>query len=403
MRRFLSEGSDLAATQRFIAENRDEKDLAAVVMRAATSPGVDREFAVAQIGGRRAAATKLPTWSAVEGLVYPVHLSMEQCSSEATARYKASLVEGDSLLDITGGFGVDCAWMSRGVARAVMVERQAPLCDIARYNFSLLGFDNVEVVEGDGVGYLTGCAERSFDTIYVDPARRGDHGRRVVSIADCTPDVGALAPRLLACARRRVIIKLSPMLDPVDLARRLPAVEAIHVVATRGECKELLVVMRPGYSGDTAVVCSNDDQIFRSVLGDSRQAPVWGGGTSASPLYLYEPNAAVMKAGCFGALAAGYGVEQLDVNTHLFVSSRIVDGFPGRAFEVTDVTTLNKRELKTKLVGIDAANITCRNFPLSVVELRRRLKLKDGGDIYLLAATAGRKQMIFITRKLIQE
>ena len=395
----MGEGCDLAATIRFVEDNIDEKDIAAVVMRASATAGVDRDFAVAQIAGRRAAASKLPSWRAVDGLVYPVHLSMEQCSSEATARYKTALVEGDSLLDITGGFGVDFAWMSRAVKRGVMVERQSALCDIARYNFDLLGFDNVGVVEGDGVEYLSRCGERSFDTIFVDPARRGYHGRRVVGIADCTPDVGKLAPILLACARRLVIIKLSPMLDPVDLARRLPAVESIHVVAVHGECKELLVVMRPGYNGDVAVVCINDDQVFQTTLGRTEPPKLWDGDTSL-PLCLYEPNAAIMKAGCFGDLAARYGVEQADTNTHLFLSRHAVPDFPGRRFEVHDVTTMNKRELKEKLKGVDSANITCRNFPLTAVELRKRLKLKDGGDIYLMAATAGGRQLIFISRKI---
>lgn len=401
MRRFIGEGCDLAATLRFIDANLDAKNVAEVVMRASAARGVDRDFAVSQIVGRRAAAVKLPSWRDVDGVVYPVHLSMEQCSSETTARYKAAMVEGDSLLDITGGFGVDFAWMSRGVARAVMVERQPALCDIARYNFEVLGFDNVEVVEGDGVEFLSGCSENQFDTIYVDPARRGDHGRRVMGIADCSPDVGLLASRLLECARRLVIVKLSPMLDPVDLSRRLPSVQAIHVVATRGECKELLVVMRPGYSGETALVCSNDDQTFHTTLSENGSTPpLWDGDATVSPLYLYEPNAAIMKAGCFAALAARYRVEQADVNTHLFLSRRLVPDFPGRRFEVRDVTSMNKRELKEKLAGIDSANITCRNFPLSAVELRRRLKLKDGGDIYLIAATIGRRPLIFITRKI---
>lgn len=430
-----------------------------MALQAAKFPDVDMPFALDQIAGWQAARRKLPSWAAVDGLVYPPHISMEQCSSEATARYKRSeegrwkneesnTFEGmdrglkenavfDSsffhlpsslLIDLTGGFGVDFSFLSRGFSRAVYVERQPHLCDVARKNFALLGLDNAEVVCGDGVEYLQTIDHAAM--IYLDPARRDSHGGRTYAISDCTPDVLSLLPILLSKADR-VMVKLSPMLDWHETVRSLNAVcpdcvAEVHIVSVCNECKEMLVVMTKHTHAPLTVHCANlsgegrvkneesntafsfcplsnpsrvlDSSLFplnSSLPFDSSFFPL------PSSLSLYEPNASIMKAGCFSQLCERYGVRAVGRNSHLFVSDEAVDDFPGRRFRILATSSMNKKEIKKALSGIDSANITVRNFPLSVAELRKRLKLKDGGDTYIFATTVGadNRHLLFITQK----
>ena len=350
--------------------------------------------AIQQIAGRQAACTKLPSWAAIDGIVYPPHLSMEQCSSEQTARYKAALVKGRTLTDLTGGLGVDFAFMARGLEHATYVERQPHLCEMARHNLPLLGLPEAEVVCGDGVEYLKHMAE--VDTLYLDPARRDAAGNRVYGLADCTPDVSAIAPTLLS-KPRTVIIKLSPMLDLQQALRQLPHVEQVHIVAVRGECKELLVVMRRDHDGDVAVYCVNDDQSFHYTLGqEGSSAPIWDETLPPQGLWLYEPNAAIMKAGCHDLLTTRLGLQVVSHDSHLMVVDHRVDDFPGRVFSIEAISSMNKRELKALLQGITHANVAVRNFPLRAPDLTRRLKVKDGGDCYLFGTTTATKKHIII-------
>lgn len=444
-------------TDEFISTYRKE-DVRRLALQAAKFPDVDMPFALDQIAGWQAARRKLPSWAAVDGLVYPPHISMEQCSSEATARYKRSeegrwkneesnTLEGmdkglkenavfDSsffhlpsslLIDLTGGFGVDFSFLSRDFSRAVYVERQPHLCDVARKNFALLGLDNAEVVCGDGVEYLQTIDHAAM--IYLDPARRDSHGGRTYAISDCTPDVLSLLPILLSKADR-VMVKLSPMLDWHETVRSLNAVcpdcvAEVHIVSVCNECKEMLVVMTEHTHAPLTVHCANlsgegrvkneesntafsfcplsnpskvlDSSIFplnSSLPFDSSFFPL------PSSLSLYEPNASIMKAGCFSQLCERYGVRAVGRNSHLFVSDEAVDDFPGRRFRILATSSMNKKEIKKALSGIDSANITVRNFPLSVAELRKRLKLKDGGDTYIFATTVGAdKRLLIICKK----
>ena len=457
-------------TDEFISTYRKE-DVRRLALQAAKFPDVDMPFALDQIAGWQAARRKLPSWAAVDGLVYPPHISMEQCSSEATARYKRSeegrwkneeskgseelrgkseesnTFEGldkgqkenavfDSsffhlpsslLIDLTGGFGVDFSFLSRGFSRAVYVERQPHLCDVARKNFALLGLDNAEVVCGDGVEYLQTIDHAAM--IYLDPARRDSHGGRTYAISDCTPDVLSLLPILLSKADR-VMVKLSPMLDWHETVRSLNAVcpdcvAEVHIVSVCNECKEMLVVMTKHTHAPLTVHCANlsgegrvkneesntafsfcplsnpskvlDSSLFplnSSLPFDSSFFPL------PSSLSLYEPNASIMKAGCFSQLCERYGVRAVGRNSHLFVSDEAVDDFPGRRFRILATSSMNKKEIKKALSGIDSANITVRNFPLSVAELRKRLKLKDGGDTYIFATTVGAdKRLLIICKK----
>ena len=374
-------------------------------------PGLDLPFALDQIAGREIARTKLPQWAACEGIVYPPHLAMEQCSSQFTAEYKAQvaaqLVEEESeptLVDLTGGFGVDFSAMVRGFAHGTYVERQERLCEVARHNLRELGLGGrADVVCGDGVDHLAQMPPATL--IYLDPARRDEHGARTYAIEDCTPNALALRGQLLDKAPF-VMIKLSPMLDwRKTIADFVGSVAQVHITATGNECKEIVVVLARGEHERVRVVCVNDAQRLEFEVGaDSagswQRADVLDACELGAQRYRYEPNAAIMKAGAFGEITRNYDVRQIGANSHLFVSEHPVADFPGRAFEITALGTMNKRDVRQVLGGISAANVSVRNFPLTVQQLRRKLKLRDGGDVYLFATTVAGGHMLLRTRKL---
>ena len=377
----------------FIKEHIND-DVSQLALRGSKEPEVDMGYALHQIAGHQKAKTKIPSWSATDGMVYPPHLAMEQCSSEATARYKARIAgQGQLFVDLTAGFGVDMAFISQGFKQAVHVERQEQLCAISSHNFTLLGLNHIEVVCGDGVAYLHTMPHA--DLIYIDPARRDEHGARTYGIADCTPNVLELLDEMLEKANR-LMIKLSPMLDWQKAVADVGPVREVHIVSVDNECKELLLIVSKKES-PLRVFCVNNDDIFEY---DPQEKAPYTTIIPEIPHFLYEPNASVMKAGCFDWVAQQYGVSQLDKNSHLFVSDTEADSFPGRQFMIEKIVSMNKRELKDALEGIDRANITVRNFPMSVAELRKRLKLKDGGDLYIFATTVSSQgHQLFICRK----
>lgn len=391
-------------TEQFIQEHlRDDvRDLA---LQRAKFPDVDIPYALDQIKGWQTARQKLPSWAAIDGIIYPPHLSMEQCSSEATAAYKANMAKRllpssgngqplGSLVDLTGGFGVDFAFMAKAlqgaVSHSVYVERQEALCAIAKHNFLQLGLGHSEVICADGVAYLHEMATASL--VFIDPARRNAHGRRTFAIADCSPDVLSIEGELLQKADY-VIMKLSPMLDVTATVEALGRenVCEVHIVSVANECKELLVVLSKRGIG-TRYFCANDSNVlsFDSSFSHKERGFVDESSPSLGVdghLYLYEPNASIMKMGCFDILCQRYGVKALGANSHLFVSCDSIEDFPGRKFHVKTITSMNKKELRRHLQGIHQANITTRNFPLSAKDLRKRLALKDGGDTYIFATT----------------
>ena len=377
-------------------------------------------FALDQIEGWQRARTKLPEWASKDGIIFPPHISMEQCSSEATAKYKSGILHSSgTLIDLTGGFGVDFSYMAKGFCKAVYVEQQSHLCDIARHNFELLGLNHADVVNADGVEYLHSLplisnASRTHlegeneengqqhleenVVIYLDPARRDVHGAKVYGIEDCTPNVLELQEELLKKASV-VMIKLSPMLDLHAAIRALPVSE-VYIVSVGNECKELLLVLRKEGNDAVRVVCVNDEALFEYSYGE--QADYCVSEVDLQPsAYLYEPNASIMKAGCFDVLASRFPVKALSRNSHLFVSNDEIADFPGRKFKIYAVSSMNKKELRKVLADISQANIAVRNFPLSVAELRKRLKLKDGGDTYIFATTVGERNHTLILCKKI--
>ena len=459
------------ATQDFIRQHQDD-DVRQLAFLGSKYPEVDMPFALDQIRGRKMARVKLPRWASLEGIIYPPHISMEQCSSESTALYKAELAarllglpvsssfsEEIGFVDLTGGFGVDFSYIAARLGvKSMYVERQAHLCEAAKENFERLGLKNAIVKNGDGIEVLhsflpkkkddAASADDSLGIIYdqplsllktklglklifIDPARRDDAGNKVVSLKDCTPDVTVLQEEMLSKADY-VIIKLSPMLDWHRSVSELSHVREVHIISVNNECKELLLVLSARnmdemeassadgvggteeaegtdgavkYAGKLRIYCVNDAQSFVCDESDMETSPVKIAPSTLEEMqYLYEPNASLMKAGCFCVLSERYGARMLSKNSHLFVSREPIAAFPGRSFRIIAISSFNKKELKRHLSGITKANIATRNFPLSVAELRKRLKLKDGGETYIFATTlSNESHVLVITEKACQK
>ena len=433
------------ATQDFIRQHQDD-DVRQLAFLGSKYPEVDMPFALDQIRGRKMARVKLPRWASLEGIIYPPHISMEQCSSESTALYKAELAarllglpasssgiemkaENEiEFVDLTGGFGVDFSYIAARLGvKSMYVERQAHLCEAAKENFERLGLKNAIVKNGDGIEVLHSFLPKKDDAasaddslgiiyaqplsllktklglklIFIDPARRDDAGNKVVSLKDCTPDVTVLQEEMLSKADY-VIIKLSPMLDWHRAISELSHVREVHIISVNNECKELLLVLSARNMGENLrIYCINDAQSFVCDEMDMESSSVKiAPSTLEEMLYLYEPNASLMKAGCFGVLSDRYDARMLSKNSHLFVSQAPIEAFPGRSFRIIAVSSFNKKELKRHLSGITKANIATRNFPLSVAELRKRLKLKDGGETYIFATTlSDESHVLVITEK----
>ena len=432
------------ATQDFIRQHQDD-DVRQLAFLGSKYPEVDMPFALDQIRGRKMARIKLPRWASLEGIIYPPHISMEQCSSESTALYKAELAarllglpassSGTEMkaeneiefVDLTGGFGVDFSYIAARLGvKSMYVERQAHLCEAAKENFGRLGLKNAIVKNGDGIEVLHSFHPKKKDAasaddslgitydqprsllktnlglkiIFIDPARRDDAGNKVVSLKDCTPDVTVLQEEMFLKADY-VIIKLSPMLDWHRAISELSHVREVHIISVNNECKELLLVLSAQNMGNLRIYCVNDAQSFVCEESDMEASSVKIAPSTLEEMqYLYEPNASLMKAGCFGVLSGRYDARMLSKNSHLFVSREPIAAFPGRSFRIIAVSSFNKKELKRHLSGITKANIATRNFPLSVAELRKRLKLKDGGETYIFATTlSDESHVLMITEK----
>ena len=389
------------ATLDFIREHA-EADVRQLALRKLKNPEVDLMYALEQIAGRQKARIKIPSWAVKDGMIYPPHLSMEQCSSEQTARYKAGIAgKGELFVDLTAGFGVDTGFIAEGFQRVVSVERQERLCQIATENHKRLGLRQIEVICGDGIAYLHQMSHA--DLLFMDPARRDAHGGRTYDISDCEPNVLELIGEMTEKADR-VMLKLSPMLDwrkaVEDLQSRKVSpvfVNEVHILSVANECKELLLIVTKNEK-PLHIYCVNNEEVFDYQAGQTKQALICSRITN--PCFLYEPNASLMKAGCFGEISERYQLAQLDDNSHLFVTDREIPDFPGRCFVVEQMTSMNKREMKQALAGITKANIAVRNFPLSVADLRKRLNIKDGGDVFIFATTvANQGHQLFICRK----
>ncbi len=369
----------------FILSRRHE-DPSRLALTLAATPDVDAAFVVRQVEGWQRLCKKVPSWAAVDALRYPPRLALEQCSGEAAARYKQAVAErllphGGTLTDLTGGLGVDFSFMARAFRHAVYVERQAELCQLARHNLPLLGLERAEVVEGDGTDYLQ--AMKPVDMLFLDPARRDTAGRKTVLLEDCEPDVTRLLP-LLREKARIVVLKLSPMLDWHRAVETLGCVSEVHIVAEGGECKDLLLVLAHDAS-EPRIYCADSLHCFTFTPSEENAAAA--DYTPHVGKYLYEPSAAMLKGGAYKLAATRYGLQKLHANSHLYTSDQLISNFPGRTFCVEAVSGFGKRDLRETLAGVSQANLSVRNFPASVAELRRKLKIKEGGDAYWFATT----------------
>ena len=391
-------------TEQFIREH-----LSADVRTLALSShpdGVDMQYALTQISGWQAAQVKVPLWAATDGIVYPRHLSLEQCTSQYIAQYKASFIEGFlgsgfKMADITGGFGVDCFFISRDAAHTCYNEMSEELCDCARANFKALGRPEIEINCGTAEDFITDLKPDSLDLIYLDPARRGDAGRKLVSISDCQPDTVALQDELLRIAPN-VMVKLSPMLDISRALTELKHVSHVFIIGLEGECKEITLLMQRGFEAEPTITAvdikadgtpeiavssakSNDAALPLPIANPEQLQP----GT-----YISEPSAPYMKSALFRTIASQTATALLHPDTHLFWSKEKPESFPGRTFQIGGIIPFDKRSLSA-LVKTQA-NLSVRNFPESAPALQQRLKLRDGGPRYLIATTLADSRRILL-------
>ncbi|MBP5364902.1 MAG: SAM-dependent methyltransferase [Bacteroidales bacterium] len=389
------------AEWRLIAANADA-DVRQLALKLKSNAGVRNDLVLRQIEGRQQMARKAPSLAAADGVVFPRHLSVEQCSSEATARYKASLVGGDALVDLTGGFGVDFAFMAPKFQSATYVEQQSELAAIAANNMPRWGLPDATIICADATEYL--CQMQHADCIYIDPARRSAAGAKCVRLSDCTPDLTVLAPELLAKAST-VVAKLSPMLDLSELLSSIRHVAAVHIVAVGNECKEIVALLRRG-DEETAITAVNlltDSRVESFTFRYSEERSAVADLATAVCRYLYEPNAAILKAGAFRCGGLRFGLCKLHRNSHLYTSDTLVKDFPGRVFEVVDFGGLGKNSLPAGISKLKKANLSVRNFPLRTDVLRSKLKLSEGGDDYIFATTlSDDRHALILCKKVIR-
>ncbi|GAA4305937.1 THUMP-like domain-containing protein [Nibribacter koreensis] len=364
-----------------------QQDPAQLMLQAKRFPHLPMPELVGQIKARQKAMQKLPTWANHAEVLFPVMLSLEQSSSELTAAYKSQLVQGDTLADVTGGLGVDSFYFAKQFAHVTHVEQTSELQEIAQHNFKLLGATNITSLNTTTEAYLHSLAS-PLDVIYLDPARRGQSQERVHLLQDCEPDILNLLPLLLQKAKN-VLLKTAPMLD-IDLAlQELTGVQHIWIVAVQNEVKEVLYLITSAKNEEPQLTAVNlkPGQAPLEITFTKHQEEQATAVYATKPLrYLYEPNTALLKGGAFKWLSQQYHVEKLHRNSHLYTSTELVPDFPGRAFVIIAQPKANAKELY-KLLPDKKANITVRNHPLTVAQLREKIKLKEGGDHYLFATT----------------
>ena len=408
-------------TQEYIKQHRND-DVYRLAL-AKTPEGVDLQYALQQISAYQILTKKVPSWAECNELIFPRQLSLEQSSSELTARYKAELIrdfmgnQPFTHIDLTGGMGIDCYFIAQHTQKSHYVELNPELCQIARHNFTHLN-PNISVHNTTAEEFLNQSTDyrvqitdnrvqmtdnrvqitdntslltpNSSLLIYLDPARRGDHGQKLVSIADCQPNVIELLPQMFELTDK-VVVKLSPMLDITRAIGELPHIEKLYIISIGNECKELLLLINKEYETDTEIYAINIDNkgnksdILKGTIPTESQINI----THARSIgkYLYEPYAAHLKSGLYKTIAQQYNCEKLHQHSHLYTSTELNNNFPGRKFEVKEVVPFDKKSAKTLFKSLKQANLTTRNFPLTVSELRTQYKIKDGGETYIFATT----------------
>lgn len=406
------------ATRLFI-ENHIRDDIRQLALKK-TPADVDKLLALSQIEARQILSKKVPSWASNPDLLFPKHLSLEQCSSELTAKYKKKIMEthcGASLqpdnhnphstfIDLTGGLGIDSYFLSENFQNAYYVENQKELCDLAENNFRVLD-RKINVINTDAESFLENHSCNSCDSwcIFVDPARRDALNRKMVSLHDCSPDVVELQQRMLEVAGH-VLIKASPMLDISLVCNELKNIKEIHVVSVKNECKEILILLERGFEGKIKFVCVNlrqDEQnpqdAFCCFDDDEKNAvPVFA---DTIRKYFYEPNSSLMKTGVFKLVSQSFNIDKLHVNSHLYTSDNLIQNFPGRVFEVVAFSNFDKKVKKELLKDITKASVVTRNFPLSANDLRKALDLKESDDNFVFGTTlTGEKKIVILCKRI---
>ncbi|MEP2773621.1 MAG: RsmD family RNA methyltransferase [Fulvivirga sp.] len=379
--------------QQFILDN-EHTDPFELSLKHKSLFGLPTQVIADQITARKKAKSKLPEWYHTKGVIYPPLLSMEQCSSEKTAIHKSKTISGSSLIDLTGGTGVDTFYLSKVFKKVTYVERNEELCEIARHNFNVLGAANITVVHADSEEFIKSY-DKKADAIFIDPARRDDSNKKVFMWSDCEPNIIGLLSKLLGVANQ-VLIKASPLLDLSAGSKDLHHVSATHVVAVKNECKELLYLLDKNSQTKTIKTSNysseNNVESFDFSVEEEQSA---NANYAAPQALLYEPNSSVLKSGAFKILCDRFGLSKLHLNSHLYTSQKFVANFPGRSFFIKQVVRYNKKEL-LKLLPDKKANITVRNFPEDVAAIRKKTGIKAGGNIYLFATTTTGDQKVII-------
>ena len=382
--------------QEFINLNLDS-NINALILKGIAFDKVEVKAIAEQIEAKKRSKTKLSTWFNTQNIYYPNKLNIEQTSSEVSAKYKSELLEGNSIIDITGGFGVDCFYFSKQFKSVTHCEINTSLSEIVKHNYKQLNIDNVEVVPANGIEYLENTS-KTFDWIYIDPSRRHDSKGKVFFLKDCLPNVPEHLDILFEHSKN-IMIKTSPLLDISVGINELKHVKTIHVIAINNEVKELLWVLERAYdkaiSIKTINLKKNNSESFGFILDEEKKNET----PFSKPLtYLYEPNSSILKAGAFNQVSKQLNISKLQKHSHLYTSNNPIE-FPGRAFKIQSVVPYNKRNLKE--LTLSKANITTRNFPETVSQLRKKTKIRDGGDIYLFFTTdLNHQKIILITEKL---
>ncbi len=377
--------------QNFI-QKKLNTDIMSVLLKKAPFPNISTKELVEQIEAKKKCKKKLPTWYNTSNIYYPNKLNIEQTSSEVTAEYKAKILTKKTLIDLTGGFGVDSYFFSKYSSQIWHCEKNENLSKIASHNYQVLNVKNIKTVPGNGIDFLKNTSQ-SFGAIYADPSRRSDIKGKVFLLSDCEPNIPENLDILLKYSDN-ILIKTAPLLDISAGLKELHFVKEIHVVAVENDVKELLWIIQKNFSGETQIKTvnfkKNKKELFEFVLSEEKNAKT----ELSNPLeYLYEPNTAILKSGGFKVVAKKLQLFKLHKHTHLYTSKHLID-FTGKTFKIEEVLLYNKKAIKK--MGIKKANVISRNFPISVAEIRKNLKISDGGDIYLFFTTNSENQRVVI-------
>lgn len=381
--------------QDFINANL-KSNITKLILKGSPFDTVSIQEIVEQIEAKNKCQKKLPTWFTSKNIYYPNKLNIEQTSSEITAKHKANLVSGNTLIDLTGGFGVDSYYFSQKVKNITHCEINEDLSKIVSHNFTQLGTKNIKTFAKNGFKYLEKNA-KIFDWIYADPSRRNETKGKVFLLQDCLPNIPENLD-LLFQFTNNILLKTSPILDIKSAINELKFVKEIHVIAVENEVKEVLFLLQKNYNQQIDFKTTNytkkSTETFNFNFNSTFSA------TYAKPKkYIYEPNAAILKAGAFQQISTHYKVDKLHQNSHLYTSENLIN-FPGRIFKITQTTSYNKKEL-AKLIPNKKANITTRNFPESVAQIRKKINFKEGGNIYLFFTTdTNNKHIVLICEKV---